>query len=302
MTSLVSIVTRTKDRPVFLRRALASIDAQTLRDWELVIVNDGGAPDAIDALLSELSPATRSRIRVVTHDEPRGRWQAANAGIKASSGDLLILHDDDDSWAATFLERASTYLAANPDRVGVVSRIEIIWEERCGDTIVEKSRERFLPESVAPLLMDQQRFNQFVPISFLYRRSLHDVLGLYAESLPVVGDWVFNTRVLELGPLEYLDPAPLVYWHQRPGASGSDGNSVISARAEHARVDALLRDQQFRDYIAQHGPGGALYFERRLRQTEELVKREMQALRHDSMHPLRSVYRRAHSLFSRRVK
>src|SRR5690606_10450298 len=143
----------------------------------------------------------------------------------AAAGEYLILHDDDDSWSSSFLEQAVSYLDENADREGVVSRIEIIWEERRGETIAELSRELFLPDSVAPLLMNQQRFNQFVPIAFLYRRSLHDQLGLYDETLPVIGDWVFNTRVLERGPLAYLPGRPQVFWHQRPSSTGVDGNS-----------------------------------------------------------------------------
>lgn len=297
MPALVSIVMRTKDRPVFVRRALRSIGSQTYADWELIIVDDGGAPGVVDAVLAECDPAIRERTRVVSHPTSLGRWPAANAGVRAARGDLLILHDDDDSWAPSFLAEATTYLDRRPDRIGVVSRIEIIWEERRGETFTELRREPFLPDSVAPLLMDQQRFNQFVPIAFLYRRTLHETLGLYDESLPVVGDWVFNTRVLELTALEYLDGGPLVYWHQRPSAGGVDGNSVIAASDDHRRVDALLRDEEFRRVVAREGAGSALYFERRLRETEELMKREFEHLRSESLHPLRSAYRRLRRRF-----
>lgn len=299
MPPLVSIVMRTKDRPVFVRRALRSIGSQTHADWELIIVDDGGAPGVVDAVVAESSPLVRERTRIISHPVSLGRWQAANAGVRAARGDLLVLHDDDDSWAPEFLARAAAYLHEHHERLGVVSRIEIVWEQRTGDELRELGREAFLPESVAPLLMDQQRFNQFVPIAFVYRRELHERLGLYDESLPVVGDWVFNTRVLELGALEYLDPAPLVYWHQRPSGIGVDGNSVIAASEDHRRTDALLRDEEFRRLVAREGAGAALYFERRLRETEELMKREFASLRKEALHPLRSAYRRLRNRFQK---
>ncbi|WP_101846548.1 glycosyltransferase [Zhihengliuella sp. ISTPL4] len=299
MPPLVSIVMRTKDRPVFVRRALRSIGSQTHADWELIIVDDGGAPGVVDAVVAESSPLVRERTRIISHPVSLGRWQAANAGVRAARGDLLVLHDDDDSWAPEFLARAAAYLHEHPERLGVVSRIEIVWEQRTGDELRELGREAFLPESVAPLLMDQQRFNQFVPIAFVYRRELHERLGLYDESLPVVGDWVFNTRVLELGALEYLDSAPLVYWHQRPSGIGVDGNSVIAASEDHRRTDALLRDEEFRRLVAREGAGAALYFERRLRETEELMKREFASLRKEALHPLRSAYRRLRNRFQK---
>ncbi|MGB3374468.1 MAG: glycosyltransferase [Microbacterium sp.] len=300
MAPRVSIVTRTKDRPLFLSRAINSITSQTFEDWELIIVNDGGDPSVVDRVISPLPSVARQRVRIINHQTARGRWQAANAGVRAATGEFLILHDDDDSWSSTFLDEAVSYLDENVDREGVVSRIEIIWEERQGDTIAELNREAFLPDSVAPLLMNQQRFNQFVPIAFLYRRSLHDQLGPYDETLPVVGDWVFNTRVLERGPLAYLSDAPQVFWHQRPTSVGVDGNSVIAARDQHQLHDALLRDQEFRNLVAREGSAAALYLEARLRDTEELFRREISRLRDDiANHPLRRVARQARQVLRR---
>lgn len=301
MAPRVSIVTRTKDRPLFLRRAITSITSQTFQEWELIIVNDGGDPAVVDELVAPLPSDTRQRIRVINHETARGRWQAANAGVGSAAGEFLVLHDDDDSWDKSFLDEAVRYLDEHADREGVVSRIEIIWEERRGETIVELSREPFLPDSVAPLLMNQQRFNQFVPIAFLYRRSLHDQLGPYDETLPVVGDWVFNTRVLERGPLAYLPGGPRVFWHQRPTSTGVDGNSVIAARDDHRLHDALLRDQEFRSLVARDGSAPALYLEARLRDTEELVVREIARLRHDiANQPLRRAARRVRQVLRRK--
>lgn len=292
MPPRVSIVMRTQDRPLFLTRALRSVSRQTLEDWELIIVNDGGDPAMVRTLTADLADERPGRIHVIDNLAPTGRWTAANAGVSAATGEFLILHDDDDSWSPEFLARAVAYLDAHPDRNGVVSRIEIIWERRDGDALVEESRERFLPDSIAPLLMDQQQFNRFVPISFLYRRSLHDEIGLYDESLPVIGDWVFNTRVLERGPLEYLDDEPLAFWHQRPSSVGADSNSVIGARNDHDLHDALLRDAAFRAYIDANGTGEVLYIEWRLKELERSLRAEMQSLSHHATSPVTVALRR----------
>ena len=289
----VSIITRTKDRPLYLHRALSSVTGQTLREWELIIVNDGGDPRILRDVVGELDADDRRKISIIDHPQSRGRWQAANAGVRAAVADYVVLHDDDDSWAPVFLERAVGYLDAHPEREGVVSRIEIVWESREKDRIKTTGREPFLRDSVAPLLMDQQRFNQFVPIAFVYRRALHDEIGLYDEQLPVIGAWEFNTRVLQRGPLEYLGSTPLAYWHQRPSANGADGNSVILASEDHRLHDALLRDAEFRSLVNRDGSGAALYFERRLRETEELIKREFADLKDAVAHPLRSLWRTA---------
>ncbi len=282
---LVSIVVRTKDRPRLLRRAVADIARQTMTQWECVIVNDGGDPEAAERALDGLDAQTRSRVRFLHAETSRGRWRSANAGVLATHAPLIVLHDDDDSWHVDFLSRAVEYLSSHPERDGVVARIEILWEgpDRTGEDLVVHSREIFQPQLQDLLLSDALLFNRFVPIGFVYRRSLHAELGLYDESLPVVGDWAFNLKVLARGPLEYLPGGPLAYWHQRVGVDGAEGNSVIAASRDHDRFDARIRDAALREHISAEGFGLALYLtkfiDQKLLEADSGLRAEVAALR-----------------------
>lgn len=259
----VAVVVRTKDRPEFLERALRSITAQTMTDWECVVVNDGGEPEPVDRLIDALdlssTDGARARVRVIHHAAARGRWQSANAGVLATTAPLLVLHDDDDSWHPQFLERTTAYLDEHADRDGVVSRIEIVWETRVDGVLTPERREIFQAHLQDLLLSDALLYNRFVPIGFVYRRSLHAELGLFDERLPVIGDWAFVLRVLARGPLPFLPGEPLAFWHQRVDGAGAEGNSVIGASDDHARYDALLRDEALRDYVSQNDLGLVLY-------------------------------------------
>lgn len=305
MPPRVSIVTRTKDRPQFLARALRSIAAQSFDDWELVVVNDGGDPAVLARTIAD-SPLDADRVRVLSHPSPTGRWPAANAGVRASTGEFLVLHDDDDSWAPEFLARAVEYLDRNPDRLGVVSRIQIVWERTTGGGFETTGTEPFLPDSLAPLLSDQLSFNRFVPIALLYRRDVHETLGAYDEAVPVVGDWLFNTKLLMQGPLEYLGPTPLAYWHQRPGATGTDGNSVIAEARSHELQDALIRDAALRSALRHDGDGMALYLtrliDRRAAEVESVVRAEISRLRDETSNPFVIATRRAWRRLRRRIR
>lgn len=297
----VAIVVRTKDRPDFLTRALVSITAQTMGDWECVVVNDGGAQDPVDEVVAALPEEHRARVRVRHHESSRGRWVSANAGVMATDAPYLVLHDDDDSWHPSFLEIACAYLddPANADRGGAVSRIEILREERTdGGSYRTIERELWEPQLTMPTLADELLYNRFVPIGFVYRRTLHEQHGLYEERLPVIGDWAFYRRVLEAGPLEYLGPTPYAYWHQRPGQQGTAGNSVIAADDAHAKYDAMLRDEALREHIAQNGDGLVLYLSKyidtRLREMEERLRGDIER----ASLPQR-VYRRAKRILGR---
>lgn len=278
----VAVVVRTKNRPRFLDRALRSIAGQTMTDWECVVVNDGGDPAGVDEMIARVPEEHRDKVRVLHRQTSHGRWASANAGVSLTSAPYLVLHDDDDSWHPEFLERAAAYLdrEGNLQRGGVVSRIEIVWERVDGGDYVELGREPFQPDLTAPTLGDTMLFNRFVPIGFLYRRAMHDELGVYDERLPVVGDWDFTMKVLARGPLEYLDDGPFAYWHQRPGHAGIDGNSVISAGSEHRKYDAELRDAALREYVREYGPGLPLYLtkfiDQRFVEVEQGLRREIE--------------------------
>ncbi|MEV7606299.1 glycosyltransferase family 2 protein [Paenarthrobacter sp. NPDC089322] len=276
----VTIVTRTKNRPIFLARALDDIFSQTFQDFEVVIVNDGGNPADVDRLTSQRADSERSRITTLHHAESVGMEAASNAGIKAGAGEFIVIHDDDDFWAPTFLESAVDYLEdpAHSAESGVMVRTEIVIEEVTEGRIEPVRREIFWADMRQITLADMLKINRAVPISFLYRRSLHDAIGYFDENLPVVGDWEFHLRVLSHSPVGFLDGEPLAFWSQRPDSQGHDGNSIFAQASEHAEYDALVRDSHLRDDLAKGGLGGLLYLTRVLAEQEELIRAQQRRL------------------------
>mgnify|MGYP001763085457 CR=1 FL=1 len=60
----VAILMRTRDRPVLLARAFASVLSQRCDDWHLFVVNDGGDPAPVDALAARHETGFLGRITV----------------------------------------------------------------------------------------------------------------------------------------------------------------------------------------------------------------------------------------------
>ena len=67
----VAIITRTKDRPLLLRRAVESVLGQTHADWVHVIVNDGGDPAAVEQVVAPQAARSAASWWPVA---PRWRW------------------------------------------------------------------------------------------------------------------------------------------------------------------------------------------------------------------------------------
>ena len=275
----VSIIVRTKDRPYFLARALTDIATQSFDEAEVIVVNDGGNRASVDEVVG--SAAISGRVRVVESPSPNGRCVAANAGLRAALAPLVVLHDDDDLWHPEFLARTVANLDASTDDAGVMVATEIIYEERRGNRWHETSRAPFWGGMDGVTFTGLLEVNRAVPISFLYRRAVHDEVGYYDESLDAVEDWEFYLRLTAAHPIAFLGGTPLAFWTQRPQARGMDANSMFELASEHARDDLVVRDRALRSWVAQNGAGLPLYLAMLDKQAEARLDRGLSRVKEE---------------------
>jgi glycosyltransferase involved in cell wall biosynthesis len=248
----VSIITRTKDRLVFLARGILSVQAQSFTDWEIIIVNDGGDAAALEEFLSLVPETVRAKISVVNHATSLGRWAAANAGVKAARGEYFVIHDDDDSWHDRFLEVMVARLNQELLTVGgVVCHTQWI-DETVTDGVISHKGIRPFNNWIKNVTLFRMAARNFIPpISFLYRGGLHEELGLYREELPVLGDWDFYMRLLTRFDIQVV-PRVLANYHLRPANAGDRfGNSVAAGLDTHVETEAMILNSLMRRDLAE---------------------------------------------------
>lgn len=279
----VAILVRTKDRPRFLSRALENIAQQTFTDYTVCVINDGGDEQATRAVI-EASPLESRRVQLLT-TAGDNMEAASNAGLAATTSEFVAIHDDDDLWAPEFLERTVAALEES-GALMCTTRIVERYERENADGEFEVYEERIFHDGLPGVgLQFLFRTNRAVPIGILYRRSLHELVGFYDESLPVVGDWEFNMRAASVADILLVDE-PLAYWSLRPDAEGSEANSV-KRQADHARFDSMVRARAIReDLQAGARPGAYLYqahlaadLERRVIDGHDLTRESLDILR-----------------------
>ena len=241
----VSVIVRTKDREMFLRRALRDITAQRYRDVQVIVVNDGGQPEPVDSAVALLCPGAQ----VIHNRTSQGMEYASNQALEIASGEFVAIHDDDDTWDPTFLSVTVAHLGTHSTSAAVAVRTHIVYEHEDAGRLIEDGRTPAWPEIHAISIADLLRSNQAVPISCLYRASVLRELGGFDAGLPVVGDWQMHLRLALNHPFDFLDGRPLAFWHQRPQASGAAANSVFGAAASHWRFDAEVRNQIAREHL-----------------------------------------------------
>lgn len=260
----VAIITRTRDRPVFLKRAIRSVLAQTYTDWVHVIVNDGGERTALETVTDPHRTAYDKRLQVI-HQENMGMQTAANIGIAQSQSTYLVIHDDDDSWHPDFLKETVGFLEAkgpeNPYQ-GVISETMRILEKMDPEgSLVEASRAPYVPLREVNLFRVGYE-NPFPPIAFLYRRAVHDHIGFFDPQWDLVADLDFNFRFLRSYEIGVI-PRPLAYYHWRSddSADSTAANSVTLRAAEHGRRLNELKNHYLREATTANEAAVALGFQ-----------------------------------------
>lgn len=192
----VAVVTRTRNRPLFLRRVLHCMARQVYRDWVHVIVNDGGKPQTVEAIVAGLSKEQHAKTRVFHHHVPKGGEAAANTGMRSAFSEYLVVLDDDDTWSPHFLDACVAFLDAdeNQDYGGVVTRTSCVSELLLGGRLVPIGRKLYNPTLTSVGFAEMLNKRLFTQNAFVFRRSCQEQIGFFREDFCVLGDWEYDLR------------------------------------------------------------------------------------------------------------
>lgn len=106
---IVSVVMPLYNKRTSITRAIDSVLAQTLIDFEIIIVNDGSSDDSLDVAKN----VDDCRIRYIDQRN-QGPGAARNNGASVARAPLLAFLDCDDEWRPTFLSKAVEALESHP--------------------------------------------------------------------------------------------------------------------------------------------------------------------------------------------
>lgn len=185
---LVSVMMPTFNRRRYLPVAIASVLAQTYRNIEVFVINDGGE-DISDIVASFDDP----RIKLINRRENRGKAASLNEAIARSEGKYVAYLDDDDIW---YPNHVSTLVAAlENDSEGVA--YSDLYKSYCR---VKEDGTRTVVAKKVEVSRDFDRFlmmhmNHVLHVSLMHRRDLFEKTGLYNETLNVMIDWDMTRRL-----------------------------------------------------------------------------------------------------------
>lgn len=117
----IAVITPTRNRREAVLRAVDSVRAQSLADWEHVVVDDGSTDGTGEALAARAD----DRLRVLSLPQWGGANAARNAGIRASRAPIVTFLDSDDVFLPTRLERIAALFDGDPGLAVTISSFDL---------------------------------------------------------------------------------------------------------------------------------------------------------------------------------
>jgi glycosyltransferase involved in cell wall biosynthesis len=181
--SLVSIVLPVYNGSVSLAEAVESCLNQSHGNLELIIVDDAST-DNTPEIISDYA-SQDNRVRPIRHDTNKRLPAALNSGFDVARGELLTWTSHDNLYRPLAVATMANFLEANPD-------VDVVY---AGYTFID-SDGNILGRMTAPPPEELPYWNA-VGACFLYRRSLHEILGNYDVTCFLVEDYEYWLRAVD---------------------------------------------------------------------------------------------------------
>ena len=232
-TPSVSIILPTFNRLSYLRSAVASVFAQTLADWELIIADDG-SDEPTRAYLSALQSEPRVKLLWLTHcGNPAA---VRNCALRQARGEYLAFLDSDDEWLPMKLQRQIAALHMSPQRRWSYTGYVLI--DASGEPCAPAPAARAHRGAILELLLLHQ-VSIWTPAVVAERRLVAQVGG-FDEQLLLFEDYELWIRLACRSEIEFIDE-PLTRVRRRHDQHHGEGEHADSMRAGRHRALEKVR-------------------------------------------------------------
>lgn len=220
----VSVCIASYNHAQYLTEMLNSVLAQTYRNFEVNVVDDGSTDDSL-AILTEFA-SRHGNVNIFKHPngENKGISATTNLAIAKSKGELISFIGSDDMWYSDIIERQIAEFDKQPSLGMVYGRVHSVSQD--GTTIIGEFG-RDITRSAAPY-EELIRMNVIPAITVMVRRHVLDEVGLFDTNL-IYGDWELSIRILRAYRAEFID-APLAKYRIH------DANTSIGSGADPEKV------------------------------------------------------------------
>lgn len=224
-----SVILTTYNRPDLLRDALASVGRQTLRDFEVILINDNGEP--VESLITDYD----FPISYIRQGRNRGLSAARNAGLKQARGRYVVYLDDDDFYLPNHLAVLAEAFERNPHSV-VYTGVEYVNERLEEGRRVEVARGR--PFEHERFDRDRLFVQNYIPVNtWAHPREMLAEVGEFDTDLAAFEDWDMLLRLATRYPFVHV---PTVTCEVRTRETGAGSDHMLGR--ERKNFPALYKE------------------------------------------------------------
>jgi glycosyltransferase involved in cell wall biosynthesis len=202
---LVSVVLTSYNHARYLSQAIESVLAQTLKDIEVVTIDDASR-DESPAILQRYA----DRVKVIQHETNRGTYASLNEGIAHTSAPCIAILNSDDLWLPEKLEKQVAVMESDA-RIGLVHTAFRPIDADGNPIDGNPLGVRFHPNPQGDLLAELLTRNLFITSSVLFRRECLERCGWFEERLFGMGDWDMWLRIAEYYRIGYVPEVLTLY-------------------------------------------------------------------------------------------
>lgn len=196
---LVSIIMPTFNSGATVGESVESIMAQTYRNWELLISDDGSTDDTVDIV--EAYAQKDERILLFKLDSNSGAGEARNNSIRKAQGRYIAFCDSDDMWMPTKLEKQLEFMQSNNYQFVFASYLTCNKESKVQGRIIA-------PSKVS--LIDTKRDDRIGFLTVIY--DTKEIGKFYMPTLRKRQDWAYVLNILKKCRYAYALKEPLAIY------------------------------------------------------------------------------------------
>ena len=210
--NLISVIIATKNGGRFLARSIDSIEKQSEKNFEVIIISDGSTDDTVS--IAKKLAETRSFIKIVDLEKNIGPGLARNLAVKEAHGQYIVLLDDDDEWLdKNKIEIQKKFLIENPDYVLVGADLtEFVSEDGKPLSVFKPKKD---DGSIRSRILI---YNQFITSSVMFRKNAFEKVGGFAD-MRLAEDYDLWLRLAQQGKVANLSGCKTRYYKRLSGAA-----------------------------------------------------------------------------------
>jgi len=240
---LVTVIIPTYNRREWIGICLDSVKAQTYKQIETLVIDDGSTDGTVELLRSD---PRYSFARLHVQPKNGGASVARNTGIEMARGELIVFIDSDDALLPHHIETAVRVFEDHPntglfccDSTIIDSSGEVLFGGRTWHQIQNELRNQPLEGGFRSLL-DIFQFSHIFP-GFTLPKTVFEKIGYFDQSIFPMDDYDLSLRVAGAGYGVYYCDQPLALRREHTGQCSGVANSVDTCRKQLRTLRAALQ-------------------------------------------------------------